>query len=707
MRAILIAALFCLASITANAAGDPLPSGFLSTSGNQIVSGSGANVRLACIGYNEPTGNYNSDMSIMRNLGFNCARYPWYDKTLSLTTMDQIVAAAAANNIRIIFDHHGNEADSACLGQQSNGLWYDLNGGSQNNTNNTDGCGATGTITYAAFKTNWVNIATHYANNATVIGMDLHNEASIVTGQTVANLSWGASTDPGVDMQAMCQDVGTAIHAANAGVLVICEGLINYTSTLANGSPNPIAGLMDLSGVTAHPVSIANKVVYSIHEYPTSISGVTPDSGGTHIAAMNATWGYLETNNTAPVFVGEMGASLDNSNGQLADEQAWATTLTNYINGLSGGTGGPVFSGTKQAVSTDWWTFGYLSGQVPNGILNADNTPKSGQQAYWSTLLYHASSQPVTTWNPSDASGMTLTSNNLIATSSSSAYPYITPGSGSFSDSAGNVFAIDAGGNVLENGTAVPGGAGTAAMEYYGGQIYAQDGNTGSWYTLSGGIFTAATAPPASTPGTGVRTTTSKSSGKYCAAVTETTVTNNASVAIASSAQSLTGLPGGGGPSVGFYGDYAGQQIYVNGTAVARNNNIAALASGETVTVVIDATNALVWFSTPEMVAAGAAWNHSATANPSNGTGGISLSFITNPYYLLVSAQESGAVFALNTAPSSCPAGISTWDTIIANSGRSITVILGDNNIGHDILTASQVNFTLTTRGQYGTPAQR
>jgi endoglucanase len=379
MRRIVFAVLLCLASVTAYAAGDPLPAGYLSVAGNQIISGSGQNVRLACVGYNEPTGNYSSDMTIIRSLGFNCVRYPYYDTTLNLTTMDQIVAAAAAANIRVIFDHHGNEADGSCLGQQSNGLWYDLNGGSQNNTNNTDGCGETGTITYATFKQNWVNIAAHYAGNSTVIGFDLHNEASVTSGQTVVNMSWGASTDPGVDMQAMCQDVGTAIHGVNSGALIICEGLINYTGTTASGATNPIAGLMDLTAVPAHPVNITGKVVYAIHDYPQPISGVTPDSGSARITAMNTMWGFVVKNNTAPVFIGEMGASLDNSNGSLADEQAWASMLTNYANGLSGGSGGPTFGGTQQPISTDWWTFGNLSGQAPDGILNADNSAKSGQ----------------------------------------------------------------------------------------------------------------------------------------------------------------------------------------------------------------------------------------------------------------------------------------------------------------------------------------
>jgi endoglucanase len=695
MWRLLLAALLCLASITAYAAGDPLPAGYLSVSGNQIVSSTGANVRLACIGYNEPTGNYNSDMSIIRSLGFNCARYPYYDVGMNLTAMDAIVTAATNNNIRIIFDHHGNEGDNNCLGQQSNGMWYDKNGGSQNNSNNTDGCGMTGTITYAQFKQNWITIATRYAGNATVVGFDLDNEALVSTGQTVANLSWGASTNPGQDMQAMCQDVGNAIHTANAGALIICEGLINYTGTLMNGTSAPQNGVDDLSAAQAHPVTIANKVVYSVHDYPNSISGVTPDSGTARITSNNTSWGYLVTNNIAPVWIGEAGASLDNSNGQLADEQAWADTIVKYVNGLSGGSGGPIFSGTQQPISFTWWTFGYLSGQTPDGILNADNTARSGQQTYWSQLLYHSSStQTSTTWNAGDASGMTLSGSNLVATSSTTSANYITPGNGSFTDGSGNAYTIAADGTAMENGSAIPGGAGTGAMEYYGGQVYAQDASTGAWYTWDGANFNAASAPPAPTTGAGVRTTSSKSSGKFCVAVTENVTTNHMSVAIASSSEALTTLPGNGGPSVGIFGDFSGQQIWANGSVVAQNPNINNLANGDVVTVVVDATNSLVWFSTPEMVSGGAAWNHSTSASPTNGAGGISISYITKPYYLMASTQENGSVFTLNTSPTTCPAGVSTWDSVVASGGRPMTVILGQNPTG-SLLLAQPVSFSL------------
>src|SRR3954452_24630095 len=72
----------------------------------------------------------------------------------------------------------------------------------------------------------------------------------------------------------------------------------------------------------------------------------------------------------------------------------------------------------------------------------------------------------------------------------------ITPGRGSFTDSAGNVYTIDSAGNAMENGNAMAGGGGTSAMELYNNIVYAQDSSSGTWFTWDGSTFTAASAPP-------------------------------------------------------------------------------------------------------------------------------------------------------------------------------------------------------------------
>lgn len=76
---------------------------------------------------------------------------------------------------------------------------------------------------------------------------------------------------------------------------------------------------------------------------------------------------------------------------------------------------------------------------------------------------------------------------------------YAVSGYGSFPDANGNIYSIDANGNLLWNGSLVTNGGGTSAVDYYNNTIYAQASGVGTWYTYSGGInggFTQASAPP-------------------------------------------------------------------------------------------------------------------------------------------------------------------------------------------------------------------
>jgi aryl-phospho-beta-D-glucosidase BglC (GH1 family) len=365
--------------------------------GNQIVDSTERPVRLACVGYNEPV-DPPVDMARMVSEGFNCARADWYDATLNLKTMDSYVDAAKANGIRMIFVHHGNEANSSCLGQQSNGLWYDLNGPAPyDTTNNTDGCSTpdAGTVTYATFKANWVKVARHYAGNETVIGFDLDNEPLTYGNGVTSTANWGSGN--GSDIHAMFEDVGSAVESADPGVLIIAEGPINYGPTLFNGTALSL-GIMDLTEAHAMPVILTlgrlhpPKVVYSVHEYPKTIGASAYDSGPQMVTARNTAWGYLEANRYAPVWIGEMGASLDGladsasttfTPTPLADEQAWAADLVEYLNGNT--PGGPKFRPGEQPFGTDWWAEGNLAGQYPDGTFTND-VENEAQAAVYSQL---------------------------------------------------------------------------------------------------------------------------------------------------------------------------------------------------------------------------------------------------------------------------------------------------------------------------------
>jgi endoglucanase len=324
--------------------GTLLPPGYLSTQGNQTVDTTGNPVRIAAIGWNEigasPLGGIQADVDAMRAAGFNAIRIPWYDATLSvnLAQIDQVVAAASNDGMKVILDHHGDEAPTASNGygsQQANGLPFDLDLGP--GTDGTDGMGDAGTVTEAQFVQDWKTIAQHYAGNSTVIGFDLDNGPLAYSGQS----TWG---DGGAtDLQTIYKQAGNAIQSVDPGALIIAEGPQNYNQNFVGTAPAPYG---DLSLVGQHPVtlSIANEVVYSVHDYPGTEAGYSPDSGPAAVANMNADLGYLESQNIAPVWIGEMGSSMIS-----AGSQAWASTLVAYLNGQDGALGGPTFSGNQQA----------------------------------------------------------------------------------------------------------------------------------------------------------------------------------------------------------------------------------------------------------------------------------------------------------------------------------------------------------------------
>jgi len=363
-----------------------LPSGYFSTNGNQIVDASGADVRIASVGWNQNFTNIPATVAAIAASGFNTVRVSWDDADLhnntgyDLQRLQAIVAAAGGDGLKVIIDHHNDEGFTNPVdgygAQQKNGLWYDLGPG----TDNTNGAGVAGTVTQAGFQADWVTVAKAFAGNSTVIGFDIDNEPT-----SAGNVTWGPYGPNGgygpTDIHAMYQTVGDAIQAVDPGALIIAEGPQNYGGDFAGTGTAPEG---DLSVAGKDPVVLTdpNKVVYSVHEYPTEISGIATDTGAAAVARMNQAWGYLETANTTPVWVGEMGSSMVSSK-----SQAWAATMTAYMNGQDGAQGGPTFTGRQQPISGDWWVWGYLPGEAPDGTVNANGTMNAAQQAVWSQLL--------------------------------------------------------------------------------------------------------------------------------------------------------------------------------------------------------------------------------------------------------------------------------------------------------------------------------
>jgi endoglucanase len=368
-----------------------IPDGYLHTAGNQIVASDGQPVRIVGVGWNGmniangqlvgldgPYKGIDDNLAQIRTERFNTVRVSWTDASLrnpaDMATYRQLVNAARAARIRIIFDHHQNEGTAsagwACAAQQVNGLWFDLGPG----TDGTNGCGDEGTVTAQDFQRNSVSFARNWAGDPTVIGFDLDNEPHN------PNITWG---DGGLlDIHRMATNVGNAIHEVNPGALIIVEGPQNYRGSFAGRG---IAPEGDLTAVRHKPVvlRVPGKVVYSVHEYPSEISRISVDAGAAYIRQMNHAWGYLISENIAPVWIGEMGASMSSPG-----SNAWADTLLPYMNGTA--PGGIRLGAGQLGVGGNWWLWGNLDGQTPNGYLQADGRPRPEQMRVVRQMMSHS-----------------------------------------------------------------------------------------------------------------------------------------------------------------------------------------------------------------------------------------------------------------------------------------------------------------------------
>jgi mannan endo-1,4-beta-mannosidase len=159
----------------------------------------------------------------------------------------------------------------------------------------------------------------------------------------------------------------------NPDWLIIGEGVDCVTGT---GSPECGWWGGNLSGARQFPVRLSkpDKLVYSAHEYATSVFAQPWFSDPAFPANMPALWdhffGYLEKENIAPVLLGEFGSTLRDSR-----DGVWLRELMSY----SGtGTSGMDFT---------YWSWNPNSGDT-GGILNDDwTTVNTAKQAYLDPYL--------------------------------------------------------------------------------------------------------------------------------------------------------------------------------------------------------------------------------------------------------------------------------------------------------------------------------
>ncbi|WP_203073609.1 Calx-beta domain-containing protein [Falsiroseomonas ponticola] len=338
--------------------------GVLSTSGRDIVDATGQAVKIAAVNWFGMEGttfaphgldvrNWRDMMDQMAETGFNAIRLPFSAEAVlrggtpnginfalnpdlagltPLQIMDRIVDFAGDIGLRIILDHHRSAAGA---GPNGNGLWFD------------------GGFTQADWVGMWEKLAARYAGDPTVIGADLSNEPH--------GASWNA-------WASAAELAGNAALAKNPDWLIFVEGVAEHQNNYYWWGGN-------LMGAAERPVqlNVANKLVYSPHDYPNSIYPQSFFQGADFAAKLpdlfEKMWGYLWESGTAPVFVGEFGTRLVDPK-----DRAWLDKIVDYMGGDVDADGDKDIAGP--GVSYAWWSWNPNSGDT-GGILADD----------WKTVL--------------------------------------------------------------------------------------------------------------------------------------------------------------------------------------------------------------------------------------------------------------------------------------------------------------------------------
>jgi endoglucanase len=382
---IVLISLLNLPATSVNAAG----TGYWHTSGSKILDSNNQQVRITGINwFGFETGNYvvhglwsrdyKDMLNQIKSLGYNTIRLPYSNQlfdassapnsinfwqmnadlqglTTGLQVMDKIIAYGGSIGLRFILDQHRPDS-----GSQSP-LWY------------------TSAYPESRWLSDWTMLAQHYAGNTAVVGADLHNEPHHVQGNPTAGACWGCG-DPAVDWRLAAQKAGNAILAVNPNWLIIVEGTDCFGP---GGVTEPSQGADcywwggNLEGAQTYPVqlNVANRLVYSAHDYPHDVATQTwfsdPNYPNNMPAIWDAHWGYLQKNNIAPVLLGEFGTKLADTS-----DQQWFSTITNYLGtGVSG-------------INWTFWSWNPDSGDTEGILQNDWLTVNTAKQAYLNPIEF-------------------------------------------------------------------------------------------------------------------------------------------------------------------------------------------------------------------------------------------------------------------------------------------------------------------------------
>jgi endoglucanase len=345
----------------------PPASGWLHTSGGRILTASGAPYVIKGVSwFGMETSNcaphglwsisLEAGLAQIRSMGFTTLRLPFSNECLAAANtssinyavnpeleglspqrvLDTVIRRAALAGLNVILDRHRPDS-----GSQSQ-LWY------------------TSAYSEARWIKDWKALANRYKNVPTVIGVDLHNEPS-------GPACWGCG-NAATDWRAAAIRGGNAVLSVNPKLLIIVEGVEKQP----NGKSTWWGG--GLSGVAAKPVTlkVANRVVYSPHDYPASVFAQKWFSAADYPANLpavwDANWGYINKRGIAPVLVGEFGSKLETT----SDAQ-WMKALVGYLG--------------ANKTSFAYWSFNPNSGDTGGIVADDWVTPQAAKLAALRPLL--------------------------------------------------------------------------------------------------------------------------------------------------------------------------------------------------------------------------------------------------------------------------------------------------------------------------------
>ena len=147
----------------------------------------------------------------------------------------------------------------------------------------------------------------------------------------------------------------------------------------------------NLMGVKDRPIvfNVANRLVYSPHDYPNSVFPQTwfqsANFGVGLPSVFRKAWGYIYEQNIAPVYIGEFGTKLSDPKDAI-----WLEAITSYISGDLDNNGTRDIPVGNQDISWTFWSWNPNSGDT-GGILADDwVTVNQNKMAYLTPVQFTA-----------------------------------------------------------------------------------------------------------------------------------------------------------------------------------------------------------------------------------------------------------------------------------------------------------------------------